>query len=585
MASKSKSKKTKKTKYKDGFGWAESGFSLKKSVDPLKVLKLFSEAKNTEFAKGKSSLSSMSWLMPGKVLSTIKQLEDWNKRLCKSTPQPNKVATEMIELTSQLPDKVGLSEAVLILGSAQILRGIAFHCQFSDWYGMVRRFLDLSRDVESTVDTDSAVYQLMAVELPLTIAFQFPEVEDFKDIASRSCRKLEVSATDMLDHDGWPLGRYLKRFGVLVASWVRCNRMARKLKIEFKSDVAAQLEWLVRQSIRLLRPEGAFMFSPDDTLGINEAFLRSFKKLSRDPVDERLIKAVFHNKVARKMVKAPATSNLSEWAEGALLQSRWSSNSPKVGIDYSNKQCILEISRDASLVRGNCLPAISVDGKLVQPSTDFEVVCNHSDEDLEYLELELTLGDDDEATLNRQFILIRESDVLVMADAVLVEEPAVLNYECGFPLAPGIQIMEETETCEVYLRSGGIQSLVLPLAVPEWKSARTDSRLLIGDQQLTLHQKERGLGLYAPLVFDLNPQRSRQKRTWRQLTVGEERHSVPHDVARAFRFQLNRDQWFFYKSISRRGNRTFLGENFNGEFVFNRFEKDGTVKQLIQIDD
>ena len=123
------------------------------------------------------------------------------------------------------------------------------------------------------------------------------------------------------------------------------------------------------------------------------------------------------------------------------------------------------------------------------------------------------------------------------------------------------------------MRKGKIQSLVLPLGLPEWKVARTNHAFGIDDGGIKLTQNCHGKGIYAPLFFDLDPKRSCKKRTWRLLTVAEDLNRARSDQGAAFRVQLDKQQWFFYRSLASKGNRTFFGENFAGEFVFKQFSK------------
>jgi hypothetical protein len=202
---------------------------------------------------------------------------------------------------------------------------------------------------------------------------------------------------------------------------------------------------------------------------------------------------------------------------------------------------------------------------------------------VEYLELEKDLGKG--VTLTRQYLLSRTEEFLMIADVVVPESAARIDYRGIWPLARGIGVMHETETREVYLtRSKKIQSLVLPLALPEWKVGSTDDKLDFQSGSLCLTQSTDGRGLYAPLFFDLSPKRSKKKRTWRQLTVAEDLKIVHRDEACAFRVQLNKQQWIFYRRISTFGNRTYMGENINSEFVFSRFSKDGSIQRLIEVE-
>ena len=114
--------------------------------------------------------------------------------------------------------------------------------------------------------------------------------------------------------------------------------------------------------------------------------------------------------------------------------------------------------------------------------------------------------------------------------------------------------------------------------------ARHNGQLDFDDDGIELRQNSSGHALYAPLVFDLSPKRSKRPRTWRPLTVAERLKIVPGDVASAFRIQLDNQQWILYRSLGEKGNRTFMGENFIGELFLGSFDTNGHVKPLLQIE-
>ncbi len=90
--------------------------------------------------------------------------------------------------------------------------------------------------------------------------------------------------------------------------------------------------------------------------------------------------------------------------------------------------------------------------------------------------------------------------------------------------------------------------------------------------------------MYAPLLMDLDPRRSRQPLTWRQLTVAENRKTVSSDVAVGYRVQIGCRQWLIYRSLAERANRTLLGSNLSTEFLFARFTPDDEAQPLLEIE-
>jgi hypothetical protein len=66
--------------------------------------------------------------------------------------------------------------------------------------------------------------------------------------------------------------------------------------------------------------------------------------------------------------------------------------------------------------------------------------------------------------------------------------------------------------------------------------------------------------------------------------VVEKLEQVARDRAVAYRVQLDQQQWLIYRSIGENANRTFLGENVSQDFYMGRFFRDGSVEELIQIE-
>ena len=610
MTTKTKKQKQKKSLHCDpGFAsqWANSDIDLCKS--PQKLLKVFQKKSESQASDPQSPLT---WFVNELHDSeAIKTIDFWYRRqmsqadLCElfldvrdfveELTRANDSTNQNTSHPDSSRDGLGVGTALTAVGACHSLRTVAGFGPLMEWNGMVAQLLDLATAAAADLDLAPAVYQVLAIEAPLTVAFQFPEIEDHRQLAIRCCQKLTDSLEDKLDHDGWPHARYLDEFGLLAASWVRCGLLLKKMGVELESDSESQLEWVVRQLIRVTGPDGRPLFFSGDERPWGDSLALCLKRLSGDDDDKKLLKlrrpstAVERKKAKSGKSKSdkaspkklPATSCLSEWADSGVLRSHWGAGSPLVGLDYSSSSIRMSIARSVNLISGKAMPEITINSKSVKAESELEVVCEQSDADVEYVELETDLGEG--AVFNRQILLSRDEEFLLVADVVVPQQSSRIEYRCDYRLAPGIVGLQETENREIYLRTDEIQALVLPLALPEWKVDRCNDRLEFDQDKLTLTQTLGGRGLYAPLFFDLNPLRSRKKRTWRQLTVGENLKTVPRDVAGAYRVQLDEQQWCFYRAISNPGNRTFLGENVNDEFVFNRFKKNGSVTPLIRI--
>ena len=536
--------------------------------------------------------SPLAWAVPHSVLNgdTLPTIKRWYRsigaqRKLKSTAREVMTATGTLTLGAGGQLRTDAESALLAIAAAQAMGAIAAKSDQGQWHQTLDHLLDMSVSPRSDWELSPWGYQLVSVELPMTLAFMLPEIETMEQTGQEAAIRMNNSLSAMLDLDGWPFADHLPVLAPLAASWTRCLKMARKAGFPSDPAVNEQVQLLVPQIFRLMRNDGSLMLSNHQDSPIEGEFEAQLLSLMKGKRRNRKFAQVCRQKkpkTADVLAIDLPESSLSEWASSGVYQSQWRRRSPKLAIDYSNQQCRIEVGRDLPLLGGQTMPEIRLGGQLLEPVSDFEAVCDEQNDDLDFLELEIELSRG--VQLQRQFILSRNDDFLIVADAVLATEVGGLDYRCKWPLAPGVSGMQETETRELYLTAGKIQSLVLPLALPEWKVARHNGQLDFDDDGLELRQNSSGRALYAPLVFDLSPKRSKRPRTWRPLTVAEQLKIVPSDVASAFRIQLDKQQWILYRSLAEQGNRTFMGENFNGELFLGSFDTNGQVKPLLQIE-
>ncbi|MEM9943612.1 MAG: hypothetical protein AAF939_18765 [Planctomycetota bacterium] len=555
-------------------GWSESKFRYNR--DSLhQILKLL-VCKDVDRRK-----SSLGWFLPKSQNESKKLLDRWTSRSFQRNKSPEKLSSEILDRIEKTDSCRTLDDAILILGSSHFLRYSAGNCEFHNWNSFLEKLLEVSSLVVSQKKVDSIIYQWIAIELPITIAFQVSQLPQKTTLAELAKKRLEINICEMLDHDGWPLGRYLENLGLITASWARSCLILKKLGQKLTPDTTTQLGGLARQIIRLLRPDKTLIFTHANSGKCCDAFLASLSKLTDNRFDKSMVKFWLFPKRQKKITSAYSTSNISEWAECALLQSSWHRKSPKLAINFSINKPRVELLNNRQLLDGEFFPEIKVEGKIQKPLSHFEVICELSDGDVEYLELEMNIGD--ELSLNRQFLLSKNENFLLFADLIRSNRKSHLDYQLRMPLDHSINGMAETENREVYLIDPKIRALVLPVFLPEWKSEPSSGSLQVNETHIQINQSLKNKAMYLPVFFDLDAKRSKQKRTWRKITVAENRQPVPSEQACAFRIQLDEQQWFFYRSIGETGNRSFLGENFIGEFAFYRFDRTGLVTSLIEI--
>jgi hypothetical protein len=252
-------------------------------------------------------------------------------------------------------------------------------------------------------------------------------------------------------------------------------------------------------------------------------------------------------------------------------------------VAYAQRELNTELRvGEARLWSGLCNPSVSLDGQPSPLESDWEQICWESDGDMDYLELEVDLSA--RWRVQRHLLLARADRILFLADAVLGERRAAIDYRLRLPLTGEAGFAAAKDTHEGALVCRKRRFSVLPLALPEWRAAPSAGRLTRVAEGLEFSLSAQGSALFAPLLVDLDSTRGRRPLTWRRLTVAESRQIQPPDVAVGYRAQLGRQQWLVYRSLAARGNRTLLGHNTAYEFVLARFLRTGRVEPLLQIE-
>lgn len=577
----------------------------------------------------KSKIAPGLWMHDGQLKeSTTAAIQQWHNKVRTSAFTPE-TAVEVIQSvasigsvkcdSSQEKDDLGttpvsLDDAVIGLGAVWCLDACLKVLSVEEMEAHVEGLWIIAARAEatnSTVSAEALLTKSIGIEIAATLCLVLERPDEATD--RYLAEELESVVEGQLDGDGWPAARLLDDFGMLASSWCRCYLMLKRLGSEFDFEVVMQIEWLVRQLLRMRRPNKSLCFaSVDNAMPGAKSFWKMVLFVSQDDDDARLSRTGNRNKFTskkrsrtgakrvKKITPQQAAAiadpfNVSEWGGAALLRSTWAPTSPKLAVDFSNSagatelhpKCRIDLGRREQLLLGDAMPVIHFDEQLATPEVGFEVVCDRSDQDLDYLELQVDVGNG--GSLSRQFVLSRGDEFLLVIDTVLPPQRQTttgIDYQCQFPLAAGIEGLHEQETREVYLQTNEfprtIESLMLPLALPEWNAEKFNGSLTVLQGKILLTRQTQGVGMCVPVVFDLNAKRSRKKRTWRQLNVAQNRKTVPAEHGVAFRFQLNKSQWFFYRAVATMGNRTFMGENTNAEFVLNKFES-GSISELIEV--
>lgn len=443
------------------------------------------------------------------------------------------------------------------------------------------------------------------VELGLTLATAMQSLP--------SCRRLETSSRDALSE--WCEQSDLSLSAILSSPAEARLALASIYRIQMLVDRALDKSAKSKKHFKAIRSESAMIASELATWVAaltRTGGASSFSTLSRDgliddvgqggllaraadsdpdSLQPALAAAMGYKQKSKGrlawQVSLPEAYLHDDDAKLACLLPEWDARRGRTIIDYHLPALRFELSGGKHYVlQGICETEIQIDGEACAPSDGWVATCEYSDDDIHYLELEQPL--ERGFVLQRQFMVLREDQCVFYADAVVSSDPenrSTIHYQSRFPLGQSMTGQIDPETRDVTLRDKRDRALVLPLAAPEWRLARSPVDLDVSpDQHLVLRSS--GLRqLYAPMWIDLTPDRFKRNRTWRVLTVGENLQTVDPDRAVAYRVQMGRAQWILYRSLGDSVPRTFFGKHMIADFYCARFDsKDQSYEDLITVE-
>ena len=496
-------------------------------------------------------------------------------------------------LAAEELEHLDLASAMAALAWCHALPSLAGEVPPQLWWEALARLVELAAE---PTGLDSAlpplVWQLAAAELPLTLAYLFPEIATCRRLAAQGRQALVAGMEELLDGEGLPRFQHFDSLLPLLACWTRVRAMAEETPDGgWPPSADRQYAELVRHAVRLARVDASMMLTDQMLDG---AMLLSAARLSGSGRLGRLVRqwqaevgkspGRWHTKSDEWPRKRANPAVHSEWSEFALLRRDWSPASPRLAIGYTGRTLVCEAAAGRHvLLSGNCQPQIRSAGRLLEPASDWEEVCWVSDADGDYVELEMHL--ENSVRIQRHMYLARRDLFLFSADAILSAEGLPLEYSVSFGVGPGLGLHPADETREAWLVGKKPQATVLPLALPEWQSDARGGRLNVVDGRLNLVQSAPpGHGLFAPLFFDLNRSRIGLPLTWRQLSVAENRVNQPADAAVGYRVQIGRQNWLIYRSLTGAANRTLLGHHLLTQFLIGQFTSAGEVLTLVDIE-
>ena len=523
---------------------------------------------------------------------------------CSGKKQPKTSAAVMRQVSEWLDssDQAQLDAVTTLehLAWCHALPSLAGRVDADLWWRLLQRLVDtadvaLSTDFSAPTPSDRLlIEQLAAGELSLTLAYLFPELKPCRRLRRAAKKVLSAGIIEWTDGEGMPAWHALSQLRILLACWTRCCAIGEAGGTGcWTSEAQNQYDWLLRQAMRLTRPDGSQPLTASPAGDWSADLFAAAVEFGADDADRRIAHQIWPGArlrpdKPRRGRALPDSAEHSEWSELAVMRADWKRSSPALHLSYGDDTLSVELfTARQQLLAGEVETTIIADDRPLEFTSGWTEVCWISDEDIVYLELETTLSGG--FSLHRHMALAREDNLLLVADA-LVGDPAEMSdttslyHQLSLPLAAGFNYAPEDETREGYLYSGRKRYLAQPMALPEWRVDPRRGSLAAVDGTLQLTHESVGRAMFTPLLVDLDQRRSFTASTWRQLTVAHDLAIQPTTTAVGYRSQIGKKNWLVYRSLAEPAPRTVLGHHLNTEFLFARFDRDGNVKPLIEVE-
>ncbi|TWU43748.1 hypothetical protein Q31b_12780 [Novipirellula aureliae] len=473
------------------------------------------------------------------------------------------------------------------------------------WWDLLGALLHYHESILQEATAESPLQLLVGAELGLTMAWRLADVP--------SCKRQRKSSLACLDRwsehreDSVPaLLSDLPSMRLALASLYRCRAIlssTTKKKKTFPKDAMLAGQTIATWVAALTTPDGGCAFQTMKRKDVMDD-LNDFGLLSRSAdFDPESLKPAISATLKRspKAGKPPHAGRLAwevslpdsyhhcDKAKVAALLPQWNVWRGRIDLQYSGMQNSIDLfAGRVKALSGEMETKIAVDSRPQTPTSGWTYSCEYTDDDVHYLELEQSWTGD--IVLQRQFMLLREDRCVMIADSVLSQSEEKseekIDYSMRLPIAESVSIDPEAETREIFLAGRKRQAMLVPLAAAEWRIGASTAALE-PDERGDLMMTNSGRGaLYAPLWLDFQPRRFKRKRTWRQLTVADERRICTSNEAVGFRIQAGSEQWMLYRSLGLRRCRTIMGKNLVADFFAARFDMgDAEYEDLVTVDD
>ena len=376
-------------------GWAAWTTHLAQRRKPRPIATLL-PGKQPPLAWGLPPMSSaaLAGSLPGtcELVSALDRLE--RKRTWTCSSGPVELATAW---TNEAAHRRRTAFGVECLAWCRALPALIAPLPADLWWRLFEALLGIAQDDGRRTDDDDASSQWIRAELPLSLAYLFPEIVPARSLGAKGAAAVFANVDSLVAADGMPSAKALPIVPALLATWTRSRAIARRLKKScWCGKDEERFTAFARQVLRLSRRDGTMTLSVAGAPAIDRnLFLAAFEGTSR--ADRALAGCMVPGfrgpkRVPVRELPSPAANN--EASGVSILRPRWSRGGERLSVAHRGGEVWTELAcgRDV-LWSGEWAFEVRREGAPLLPEAEaqWEETCWTSNEDVDYLELELAL--------------------------------------------------------------------------------------------------------------------------------------------------------------------------------------------------
>lgn len=434
-------------------------------------------------------------------------------------------------------------------------------------------------------------------ELPWLAGVVLSPVKGADKLRKMGAELLEHELVERTDENGVPHADLLPRLPLWLAVSTRIlNHAARRQITLWDEDAAELYRTFVEKAAPLIHSDGRFALSHvqmADPRAFAEELLRTSDWSEASAAIKSLLTPAKSNGKAEPSGKNGAATrrstgelciapvSQSDEAAWAIMRTNWGARADRCTVTYDQPQQILELTvQGQRVLEGEWLSEVTSADKTTSLRGDWTCVCWQTDDDADYVELQLIL--DGVLLAERQVLLSRTRQFCFIAETLSKIEFDQFQYRTRLPLVKEVTAKTSSTTREVQLTAGGVPIRVFPVALPDQHVHSTPGKF---GADLTFNTTASGAAWYNPVLIDWSPARRSATAIWKSLTVAEEQKIVRPDVAAGHRIKVGNHQWLIYRSLKETIEpRSVLGHQTRYETVIGSVESNGEITPLMLVE-